>query len=97
MKETIVGYNTKGNELYIAHNVDGLITGTMQTLTIKPADNKIKLELLFDKSLLEVFANDGEKVITTLVFPDKNATQFSLFAKDGNIKVDALKIWDLNK
>ena len=94
--ETVIGYNAKSNELYIAHNVNGLITGIKQTLTLKPSNNKIKLELLFDKSSLEVFANDGEKVITTLIFPDKDAIQFSLFSKDGNVKVDALKIWDLN-
>ncbi len=94
--ETEIGYNAKSNELYIAHNVDGLISGIKQTLTLKPANNKIKLKLLFDKSSLEVFADNGEKVITTLIFPDKDAIQFSLFAKDGNVKVDALKIWDLN-
>jgi fructan beta-fructosidase len=94
--EVVVGYNIKSNELYIAHNADGLITGTVETLTVKPADNKIKLELLVDKSSLEVFANNGEKVITTLIFPDKNATQLSVFAKAGEVKIDSLKIWDLN-
>jgi levanase/fructan beta-fructosidase len=94
--ETVIGYNTKSNELYISHNVNGLITGTVQTLSIKPANNKIKLELLFDKSSLEIFANDGEKIITTLIFPDANAIQFSLFATKGDVKIDSLKIWDLN-
>jgi hypothetical protein len=32
-----------------------------------------------------------------LVFPDKDATQFSLFAKDGDVKVNTLKIWDLSE
>jgi len=95
--ETEVGYNTKSDELYISHNVNGLITGTVQTLPVKPANGKIKLELLFDKSSLEVFTNDGEKVITALIFPGKDATQFSLFAKGGNIKADSLKMWDLNE
>jgi levanase/fructan beta-fructosidase len=95
--EIVLGYNTKSNTLYIGHNVDGLLAGTVQTVNIKPINNKIKLEVLFDKSSLEVFANDGEKVITALVFPDKDATQFSLFAKDGNIKANNLKIWDLSE
>ena len=95
--ETVIGYNTKSNELYISHNVNGLIAGTVQTLPIKPVNNKIKLELLFDKSSIEIFANDGEKVITALIFPDVNATQFSLFATKGNVKIDSLKIWDLNQ
>lgn len=94
--ETIIGYSTKTNELYIGHNVNGSITEPMQKTTVKPANNKIKLQVLLDKSSLEVFANDGEKVITTLLFPDKNATQFSVFSKDGNVKADVVKVWDLN-
>lgn len=93
--ETVIGYNTKNKELYIGHNVNGSITEPMHKTTIDPINNKIKLKVLLDKSSLEVFANDGEKVITTLIFPDKNATQFSLFAKGGNVKADVFKIWDL--
>jgi len=95
--EIVLGYNTKSNTLYIGHNVDGLLAGILQTVNLKPVNNKIKLEVLFDKSSLEVFANDGEKVITSLVFPAKDATQFSLFAKDGSIQADSLKMWDLNE
>src|SRR4030095_311476 len=95
--ETVIGYNTKSNELSVSHNADQLIAGIKQTLTVKPVNNKIKLEVLFDKSSLEIFANDGEKVITTLIFPGKDANQFSLYAKDGNVKVNILKVWDLNE
>jgi levanase/fructan beta-fructosidase len=95
--ETVIGYNTRSNELYISHNANGLIAGTVETVSVKPADNKIKLEVLLDKSSLEIFANGGEKVITTLIFPEKDATQFSLFAKDGSVKADSLKMWDLNE
>lgn len=94
--EIVIGYNTKRNELYISHNVNGSESEPLQKLTIKPRNNKLKLQVLLDKSSLEVFANDGEKVITTLIFPEKDATQFSLFAKDGNLKADVVKIWDLD-
>ena len=94
--EFVVGYNTKSSELYIGHLVNNLITGNLQIVPAKPIDNKIKLELLLDKSSLEVFVNNGEKVITALIYPGENATQFSVFAKDGNVKINALKVWDLN-
>ena len=48
------------------------------------------------KKCIEVFVNNGEKVITALIYPGENATQFSVFAKDGNVKINALKVWDLN-
>ena len=93
--ETIIGYNSKSKEIYISHNADGNVSEKLHSANINPLNNKIKLKVLLDKSSLEVFANDGEKVITTLIFPDKNATQFSLFAAGGNVKADALKMWDL--
>lgn len=93
--ETVIGYNTKNHEVYIGSNVNGSITEPMHKTTINPINNKIKLKILLDKSSLEVFANDGEKVITTYIFPGKDATQFSLFAKDGSVKADVLKVWNL--
>jgi fructan beta-fructosidase len=94
--EVVVGYNTTSNTLSVGHNVDGLIAGVLQTVTVMPENNKIKLEILLDKSSLEVFANDGEKVMTTYQFPDKTATQFSLFASQGDVNVNTLKVWNMS-
>lgn len=94
--ETVIGYHTKDNELYVGHRVNGIMKEPEHKITIKPVNRKIKLEVLFDKSSLEVFANNGERVITALLFPNKEATRFSLFAKDGNVKVNTLRIWDLS-
>lgn len=63
--------------------------------TVKPVNGKVTLEILLDKSILEVFANDGEKVITTLVFPGKGANGWSVFADGGNVKLDAISVYDL--
>ncbi len=94
--ETIVNYNAKANEMSVSHSVNGSVTEPVHTTTVKPVNGVLKLSVLLDKSSLEVFANDGEKVITTLIFPDKNATQFSAFAKDGNVTIKSLKVWDLS-
>ena len=91
--ETVVGYNTAGNELYIANAKDG----KTDKLTVKPADGKIRLQVLFDKSSVEVFVNGGERVLTTLIFPDGKATGWSVFAKEGKVMVADLKVWDLSK
>ena len=91
--ETVVGYNTASNELYIANAKDG----KTDKLTVKPSDGKIRLQVLFDKSSVEVFVNGGERVLTTLIFPDGKATGWSVFAKEGKVMVDDLKVWDLSK
>ncbi|WP_142683527.1 glycoside hydrolase family 32 protein [Chitinophaga polysaccharea] len=86
-----VGYNVQRNELYIRDGKD------TQHLNIQPVSNRIRLQVLLDKSSVEVFVNDGEKVLTTLIFPDKAATGFSVFAENGEVKLNGLKAWDLSK
>lgn len=64
-------------------------------LKMKPINGKINLEILLDQSTLEVFANEGEKVITTLVFPRKGETGWSVFATGGKGKMDDISVYNL--
>ncbi|CAL1516739.1 glycoside hydrolase family 32 protein [Chitinophaga sp. MM2321] len=95
--ETVVGYNMARQELYITQVKDGKVVATLEKMAVKPVNNKIRLQVLFDKSSLEIFVNDGEKVLTTLLFPEKNATGFAAFAAEGDVQLDTLKVWNLDK
>ena len=53
------------------------------------------MKVLLDRSSLEVFGNDGEKVISTMMYPDKDATGLALFS-EGEAVVKSLKMWDLS-
>jgi len=44
---------------------------SVETMTVKPQNNQLKLDIIMDKSVVEIFANDGQKVLTDLVFPTK--------------------------
>jgi len=87
----VIGYNNTRHQLYV---IAGKET---QQLDVMPVNNRIRLQVLFDKSSLEVFVNDGEKVLTTLVFPDKSATGFSAFAENGSAVLNSVKVWNLDK
>lgn len=87
----VVGYNVSKHQLYITAGKD------IQQLEVAPVNNKLRLQVLLDKSSVEVFVNDGEKVLTTLIFPDKQATGFAAFAENGSVEVNSLKVWDLDK
>ncbi|GAA0554787.1 glycoside hydrolase family 32 protein [Chitinophaga japonensis] len=95
--ETVVGYHSQRGELVIAQVKDGKGTGEPERVPVKPVNGKLKLQVLLDKSSLEVFVNGGEKVITTLIFPEKGATGLAAFAENGEAKLDRLKAWDLGK
>ena len=90
---TVINYNVATNELTVKPAAGDEIHPLKAV--VKPVDGKIKLQMLFDKSSLEVFANDGEKAITTYIFPPKDATQFSAFAKGGTAMLDTLKIYSM--
>lgn len=42
---------------------------SIEKFTIKPQNNQLKLDILVDKYIVEIFVNDGKKVLTDLVFP----------------------------
>lgn len=76
-----------GGELVIAWK-DG-----KKKLSVPTGD--LRLQLLQDKSSVEVFVNGGAQVVTFLVYPAKEDHEVSLFAKQGSVKVKSLKVWEL--
>ncbi|MFX4801985.1 GH32 C-terminal domain-containing protein, partial [Acinetobacter baumannii] len=47
---------------------------------LKAKNEKIKLRIFFDKSIVEIFANDGELVFTSQIFPEPGDTGISFFS-----------------
>ncbi|MEN0055747.1 MAG: glycoside hydrolase family 32 protein [Mucilaginibacter sp.] len=84
-KKVVVGYNTEKQELFIdcstSEKENKQAVNLVQTASMKPVNGIIKIKVLVDKSSLEVFGNDGEKVISTMIYPDKDATGVSMFSE----------------
>ena len=55
----------------------------------------IKLQIFFDNSVIEVFANDGEKAMTMQVFPGKEENGISIFSKNGQCNFSSLKVYKM--
>lgn len=51
---------------------------SIEKLTIKPQNNQLKLDILVDKSIVEIYVNDGKKVLTDLVFPTKEKSHVEI-------------------
>ncbi len=99
--ETVVGFDASKNEVYVDRSNSGNEKINQKKLTqsmnVNSTGGKIKLEILFDKSSLEVFVNDGEKVLTTYIYPGKEANLLSAFSFGGQTVIKSLKIWDMSK
>ncbi len=99
-KKVIVGYDAGKEQLFV--DCTGSEKGNkspenlVQTAPLKAVNGIVKIKVLLDKSSLEVFGNDGGKVITTMIYPDKDATGLSAFS-DGSAIIKSLKIWNLDR
>jgi fructan beta-fructosidase len=69
------------------------INKTTAATTLK--NGKIKWQIFFDKSVVEIFVNDGEAVFTTQIFPEANENGIQLFTSNHAAKVDALSFWEM--
>ena len=57
----------------------------------------MKFRILIDESIAEVFVNNGEEVLTDLVFPTKENGAIEFFAAKGaTTQFRDVKIWRMN-
>ena len=100
-EETEIGYDPVKNQVYVDRSKSGndkiRKDKIRQTIDLSNMAGKVKLEILFDKSSLEVFVNNGEKVLTTYIYPGVGADLLSVFSVGGKTLMKYLKIWDLSK
>jgi len=106
---TRIGYDATLHQLYVdrSHAGGGKIKPGREIQTISlnntgqagsaaPTRKTIHLEILVDRSSLEVFADHGLYALSTHIFPDEDANSIYLFSNGGDAVINAIKIWDLS-
>lgn len=66
-----------------------------KTAVVEPVDGVIKLEILLDRSSIELFANDGKVVMSSCFSPNANAEGIYLFNTGGELFVEKLEIYPI--
>jgi sucrose-6-phosphate hydrolase SacC (GH32 family) len=54
-----------------------------------------QLRIFVDKSIVEVFANDGATVLTAQLFPSVGHDGIEFFSEKGTTRVPTAKVWRL--
>ena len=97
-----IGYAEYTQELYVDRSSSGdtsfhpAFKNWLQTkVQLTENNNKIRLHIFFDKSIIETFADYGQVVITEQLFPDEKNKNIILFSKNGKTVFDTIKIWPL--
>ncbi len=100
-EKVVIAYNPKDHTLSFDRTKSGIVdfSENFPAVTTTPTHEvkgKIALRLFIDRSSIEVFGNDGECVMTNLVFPTVPYSTLSISAKGGKAKVSNLKVYTLN-
>ena len=66
-----------------------------KTTNLEPVDGKVKLQILVDRSSIEVIGNDGKMSMSSCFLPPSDNKNLALGAKDGTAQVKSLEVWEL--
>lgn len=97
-----VGYDAVNGLLYIDRSKAGDTSfhASFSKLSryeayIKPVNGKILLHIFLDKSLLEVFANNGQVCMSAQLFPAEKSNGVELFANSGKEVFNVVRCWKM--
>jgi beta-fructofuranosidase len=72
------------------------VAGTQVPFTLSETEKQLKLHLFLDRSVLEVFANDGRVCVTRVIDTLAQDTSIELFATGGRARFESVKVWEMN-
>lgn len=98
-EETIIGVDRAAGRVFLDRTTSGNVDfhpqfSGVQNTPLLSRTGKVKLHIFLDASSVEVFINDGESVITDLVFPSANSRGLEFFGGD-SATIDAAQVWKL--
>jgi fructan beta-fructosidase len=98
-EETLVGISARTHELFIDRRLSGLVSFSPDFPGRHRASlrwtSSVKLHIFLDRSSVEVFANDGEAVLTDRIYPSPGSDGLELFSNSGDSQIQSLTIWKL--
>ncbi|KQY94370.1 glycoside hydrolase [Paenibacillus sp. Root52] len=100
-QQTVVGLDPNQQEVYVDRRRSGIVNFHEHFLGIHTANfharrGEQQLQIYVDSSSVEVFANDGEAVLTDLIYPDVDANRISIAADNESLILSSLHIYELS-
>ncbi|RBW70768.1 glycoside hydrolase family 32 protein [Bacillus taeanensis] len=95
-QETLVYYDKEEEKLVFDRERSGEGDGGVRHAKLHlSAEDTLKLHVFLDHSSVEVFANDGEVVMSARIYPGKHSLGIDLFTKGGSAKASSVDVWGL--
>jgi fructan beta-fructosidase len=99
IEETVIGYDPAKEFLFIDRSRSGNVDfnekfSSRDAVPLKMRDGKIILHVFIDECTIEVFANNGEVVLSSQVFPTMNQGRIELYTKGaGRAVAESYNAW----
>ncbi len=87
-----------GRDAITIRHADGTlnVAGTEVPLKLEGDSKSLRLHLFLDKSVLELFINDGAASVTRVEYPGKKDLGVSAFAEGGSVTLKSFDAWEMN-
>jgi fructan beta-fructosidase len=98
-EETILGFNPANKEVFVDRTRSGEVGFAPEFPGRHKASvgesSRLRLHVFLDRSSVEVFVNDGERVLTDRIYPSLRSDGIELYSDSGKSRVLSLTIWKL--
>jgi sucrose-6-phosphate hydrolase SacC (GH32 family) len=92
----MIRHGKKDPGIEVLYNVKrGTLSALGSTVPLMPIDNHIKLEILLDRTSLEIYANDGQAVVSNCYVSDKKSDKIVLYTNGGELGITKLDIYKM--
>jgi sucrose-6-phosphate hydrolase SacC (GH32 family) len=101
-EETVIGYDVQNAEIFIDRTKSGAAAASLtgfhgvHRAPLQLQNGRLDMRILVDNSVVEVFANNGERVLTDLVYSAGTSDGIALFAEGGTARLVSLKVHKMN-
>jgi len=99
-ERTVVGYDAAADSVFVDRRHAGVDDfhedfAARHAAPLASRNGRVKLHVFVDRSSVEVFANDGARVLTHRIFPSPDSDGVSLVADGGPARLARLDAWSL--
>jgi len=99
-EQTTIGYDSSAGVLFVDRSRSGRTDFSPAFPgryggPLVPVGGLIALRIFLDCSSVEVFGNEGEAVISSLIFPESTTASLECYAVGGDVRLTALDIYQL--
>ena len=100
-QQIVIGYRKETGEAYLDRTGAGVsdfeksFAAKTHTAIMQPGDERIIMDILLDKSSIELFLNEGMFVFTDLVFPEEPYNKVTIRTDSGSPLLNKLKFFTM--